>query len=216
MTADIALTLAIAALALLLFMLEWLPADITGMVVMVTLMLLGQVTPAEGISGFSNPATLTVMAMFILSAGIARTGALQRLNQALIYWSGKQPAQQMLMVLFVLTTVLTGILSKYRHRHPAILGGRTNRRNPKHYPSNRHGRDYLCRLQQLHVPHRLSNQHHGLRRRRVSLFRLCQSWWSPVPDYGSGRATPGELALWPIESRRHRSKMTHPMATTVC
>lgn len=111
MTADIALTLAIAALALLLFMLEWLPADITGMVVMVTLMLLGQVTPAEGISGFSNPATLTVMAMFILSAGIARTGALQRLNQGLIYWSGKQPAQQMLMVLFVLTTVLTGILS---------------------------------------------------------------------------------------------------------
>jgi len=111
MTADIALTLAIAALTLLLFMLEWLPADITGMVVMVTLMLLGQVTPAEGISGFSNPATLTVMAMFILSAGIARTGALQRLNQALIYWSGKQPAQQMLMVLFVLTTVLTGILS---------------------------------------------------------------------------------------------------------
>lgn len=61
MTADIALTLAIAALALLLFMLEWLPADITGMAVMVTLMLLGQVTPTEGISGFSNPATLSFM-----------------------------------------------------------------------------------------------------------------------------------------------------------
>ncbi|ASC69155.1 putative transporter [Halomicronema hongdechloris C2206] len=90
MTADIVLTLAIAALALLLFMLEWLPADITGMVVMVTLMLLGQVTPRKGFWASAIQPPLTVMAMFILSAGIARTGALQRLNQALIAWSGKQ------------------------------------------------------------------------------------------------------------------------------
>jgi di/tricarboxylate transporter len=33
------------------------------------------VTPQEGISGFSNPATVTVAAMFVLSAGLQKTGA---------------------------------------------------------------------------------------------------------------------------------------------
>ncbi len=33
------------------------------------------ITPEEGISGFSNPATITVAAMFVLSAGLQKTGA---------------------------------------------------------------------------------------------------------------------------------------------
>jgi di/tricarboxylate transporter len=32
------------------------------------------VTAAEGFSGFSNPAVITVIAMFILSSGLIRTG----------------------------------------------------------------------------------------------------------------------------------------------
>lgn len=40
-------------------------------------MLLGLITPEEGIAGFSNSATITVMAMFVLSAEVERTGAIQ-------------------------------------------------------------------------------------------------------------------------------------------
>ncbi|MEO1445730.1 MAG: SLC13 family permease, partial [Cyanobacteria bacterium J06635_11] len=74
---SIALTLGVTIVALVLFIVEIFPADITALSVMVALILLGQVTLEEGIAGFSNPATITVMAMFILSAGIARTGVLQ-------------------------------------------------------------------------------------------------------------------------------------------
>ena len=93
---QILLTFIIAGLALLSFMFEWLSPDLTALSVMVVLMMLGLVTPEEGISGFSNSATVTVMAMFILSSGIARTGAIQMASELLLKWGGKHPAQRML------------------------------------------------------------------------------------------------------------------------
>lgn len=92
----IALTLGIVVLALVCFVGEWLPVDITAIGIMLLLMLLGLVTPEEGISGFSNSATITVMAMFILSAGIARTGVIQIISSFLVQWGGKNSTQQIL------------------------------------------------------------------------------------------------------------------------
>ncbi|MGC1307255.1 MAG: SLC13 family permease [Phormidesmis sp.] len=107
---DIVLTLSVVAIALLMFIAEKFPADITALGVMVALMLLGQVTPAEGIAGFSNPATITVMAMFILSAGIARTGALQKASTWLIEWGGTRPSQQ-IIALGVIVGPLSGLIN---------------------------------------------------------------------------------------------------------
>jgi len=92
----ILLTLAVVLLALVLFIGEWLPADIVAIGIAVLLMVLGLVTPEEGISGFGNSATITVMAMFILSAGIARTGAVQVVSDLLLRSGGKRPTQQLL------------------------------------------------------------------------------------------------------------------------
>ncbi len=93
---NILLTFAVTGLALLCFIFEWLAPDLTALSVMVVLMLLKLVTPQEGISGFSNPATVTVMAMFILSSGIARTGAIQMASELLLKWGGRKPSRQML------------------------------------------------------------------------------------------------------------------------
>jgi di/tricarboxylate transporter len=92
----ILITLAIVVMALVLFVTEWVPADIVAILVTVLLMLLGLVTPDEGISGFGNSATITVMAMFILTAGIARTGAIQIVSEILLKWGGKNTTQQIL------------------------------------------------------------------------------------------------------------------------
>ncbi|MEQ8753987.1 MAG: SLC13 family permease [Coleofasciculus sp. G1-WW12-02] len=92
----ILLTLGVIVLTLILFISEWLPVDITALSIMVLLIVLGLVTPEEGISGFSSSATITVMAMFILSAGIARTGAIQFISELLLKWGGKTSSQQIL------------------------------------------------------------------------------------------------------------------------
>lgn len=94
----ILLTLGVVGLALVAFVAEWLPTDITALTVAIVLILLGLVTPEEGISGFSNSATITVMAMFILSAGIARTGIIQVARDFLVRWGGKDPSRQILVM----------------------------------------------------------------------------------------------------------------------
>lgn len=96
MNIEIILTLGIVVLALISFIGEWLPVDMTAIAVMVLLMSLNLVSPEEGISGFGNSATITVMAMFILSAGIARTGAMQLVSDLLLRWGGKHPTRQIL------------------------------------------------------------------------------------------------------------------------
>jgi di/tricarboxylate transporter len=85
--------------ALAAFATEPVPVDITAIGIMVALLLVepvtAQVVPygllaepivvfeeptSQGLSGFANAATLTVLAMFVLSEGVQRTGVIQRLG----------------------------------------------------------------------------------------------------------------------------------------
>lgn len=88
MTLEILLVLLITAGAVWLFVTEKFRSDLVALMVLGALMLVGLlqrlvpwlrrenwITPEEGISGFSNPATITVAAMFVLSAGLQKTGA---------------------------------------------------------------------------------------------------------------------------------------------
>jgi di/tricarboxylate transporter len=92
------LTLGVVVAALVCFIAEWLPVDITALCVAVVLIVLGLVTPDEGIAGFGNSATITVMAMFILSAGITRTGVIQVFRDLLLKWGGKSITRQILVM----------------------------------------------------------------------------------------------------------------------
>ncbi len=78
------LVLAILIGAVALFISEKYPIDFVALLVLGTLLGLGLVTPQEGLSGFSNPATVTVAAMFILSAGLQKTGATAVIGQLMV------------------------------------------------------------------------------------------------------------------------------------
>jgi di/tricarboxylate transporter len=94
MSFEILLVLVVAGCAAFLFATEKLPVDLIAMLTMATLLILGIVSPAEGISGFSNHATVTVAAMFIISAGLFKTGAVSYLGNITTlvfkksYWLG--------------------------------------------------------------------------------------------------------------------------------
>ncbi|TRU69963.1 MAG: SLC13 family permease [Microcystis viridis Mv_BB_P_19951000_S69] len=98
MPTPIILTLTVLVVALVAFVAEWLPVDLTALCVAIVLILLGLVTPEEGIAGFSNSATVTVMAMFVLSAGITRTGVIQVIRDRLLVWGGKNTHQQVFVL----------------------------------------------------------------------------------------------------------------------
>ncbi len=83
MTTAAIITLAVIVLAIILFATEALPVDLVAILILICLVLTGVLTPQEGIKGFSNKATITVAFMFVLSAALLKTGALQVLAHRL-------------------------------------------------------------------------------------------------------------------------------------
>ncbi|MDH3255353.1 MAG: SLC13 family permease, partial [Acidobacteriota bacterium] len=74
MTPEIITVLGVLLVAVILFVTEKLRVDIVALLMLVTLAVTGLVEPKEALSGFSNPAVITVIFVFILSAGLARSG----------------------------------------------------------------------------------------------------------------------------------------------
>jgi di/tricarboxylate transporter len=77
-------TMAVIVVAMGLFASEKLRIDLVALLVLAALVILGIVSPTEALSGFSNEATVTVAAMFALSLGIERSGALDPLARLLM------------------------------------------------------------------------------------------------------------------------------------
>mgnify|MGYP000229530876 CR=1 FL=1 len=73
------ITLLVALAAVILFVTEWLTVDLVAMLIILALVVTGVISAEEGLEGFSNGATLTVAFMFVLSAALLKTGALQLL-----------------------------------------------------------------------------------------------------------------------------------------
>ena len=80
MTLEMLIVLGMIILAVILFASEKIPVDLTAILVMSILLLTGIITAQEGVSGFSNSATVTVGAMFILSGALKKTGAVNYLG----------------------------------------------------------------------------------------------------------------------------------------
>jgi di/tricarboxylate transporter len=87
--------------ALILLITERVPVDLTAIGLMVALAGTGILTPAETVAGFASPAVLTVAAMFIVSQGLIRTGAVGFIGQRVIDLSRGKTALAMLMVLLI-------------------------------------------------------------------------------------------------------------------
>ncbi len=83
MTLEMILVLGLTLSAVILFATEKLPVDLTAMIIMSTMLLSGMITAEDAIGGFSNPATVTVGAMFVLSAGLFKTGAVNVIGNLL-------------------------------------------------------------------------------------------------------------------------------------
>ncbi len=79
MSIDIIIVLFIILLAFVLFVSEALPIDVVALTVLSMLLITGQLTPGEGISGFSNPAVITIAILFVLSHALQKTGVLEYL-----------------------------------------------------------------------------------------------------------------------------------------
>lgn len=88
MTPAIAFVLFLLVVAVVLFVWEKIPPDVTALCLFIVIVLTGLLTEARAFSVFSNPAPLTVAAMFILSAALVKCGAIDGMAALLDRMSG--------------------------------------------------------------------------------------------------------------------------------
>ncbi|HSH26281.1 MAG TPA: SLC13 family permease, partial [Wenzhouxiangella sp.] len=128
MTVEIALVFVIIGIALYLFASERFPLDVTAFLILITVTATPLLfhsqwlvergidleaafpTVREGLSGLSSPATVTVLAMFILSAGVQRSGLVHRLGLLLSPWM-KGPEWRQLLIIALLVGPVSGLIN---------------------------------------------------------------------------------------------------------
>ena len=79
MTPEIILVLGLLFFGFIMFVTEMFSIDVTAMILLTILFTLGYLTPAEALSGFSNPAVITIAFLFIISKALQKTRILEYL-----------------------------------------------------------------------------------------------------------------------------------------
>lgn len=97
-------------LAVVLFITELVPIDLTALLVTALLIVTQILTPTEGFAGFSNPAPITVISLLVLSAGLIRTGVVNKLGQKVSALGGYSETSQ-LAVIFPVVAVLSAFIN---------------------------------------------------------------------------------------------------------
>jgi di/tricarboxylate transporter len=110
MTFEIGLVLAILSATILLFLWGKLRVDLIGLMVLASLGISGLLTPVEALSGFSNPAVVTVWAMFIISAGLTHTGIARFIGQQVLRMGGKSEVQ-LIVIIMITAGLMSGIMN---------------------------------------------------------------------------------------------------------
>ncbi|MFQ5409273.1 MAG: SLC13 family permease [Anaerolineales bacterium] len=93
------LVAAIALGAAVLLATETLRVDVVALLVMALLAVTGLVTPEQAFSGFSSSAVITILSIFILTAGLERTGVSRLLGAWLLRWAGPHETKLLLVVM---------------------------------------------------------------------------------------------------------------------
>jgi di/tricarboxylate transporter len=114
-TVKAVVTLLILAAAMYGFVSERLAPDVTALLALLALLLTGVLTPYEAFSGFSHPATISVAAVLVLSAGVERTGALTYVARRLLTPIGNSE-----LILTIAIMVIIAAISAFINNTAAV------------------------------------------------------------------------------------------------
>ena len=113
---DIQLVSLILVSALVLLVWGKLSVDKIAVGILVALSVTGLLTPKETVAGFANPAVITVGAMFLLSRGLIRTGAVNVVTRAVLSLSRSSRKSAVAIIL-----VFVGLASAFINNTPVVV-----------------------------------------------------------------------------------------------
>ncbi len=117
MTLPIAYVLGLLVVALVLFASDKLSVDVVGLIVLLCLAVPSVLTVKEALSGFGNETILILISLFVVTAGIVRTGVVERLGLWLASVGSANPSRLTRVILgsaaavssFLSNTVTTAV-----------------------------------------------------------------------------------------------------------
>lgn len=108
MTPDIALTLIILVAAITLFVTELWSTDVVSLLVLLTLIFTGLLTPAEALAIFANPIVITIGSILVVSAALFQTGVATKLGHVISRLAGDNEPR--LIAALMLGTALLSVV----------------------------------------------------------------------------------------------------------
>lgn len=110
MSQEMLVSLLILIFAILLFITEWLRVDVVALGVVVALLATGLLNTQEALSGFSNPAVLTIVALFIVGGAVLQTGLAALIGHRILAIAGRNEVR-LTAVLMITVAILSSIMS---------------------------------------------------------------------------------------------------------
>jgi di/tricarboxylate transporter len=110
MTFEIAYVLALLALASVLFAIDVVGIDVVALILLLALAVPGIIEPEQALAGFGSSTIVVLVALFVLTAGITRTGVVERVGLRLATVRTFSPPA-LARVILVATTAMSSFLS---------------------------------------------------------------------------------------------------------
>jgi di/tricarboxylate transporter len=101
MTPEIATTLALLLIAVVLFATDKLPVDIVGIILVMALVITGVLSIDEALSGFGNNIIITLAGLFILTGSLVKTGIVDELGRSVYRKAGNNEFLLTVLVMLV-------------------------------------------------------------------------------------------------------------------
>ncbi|WP_313799757.1 SLC13 family permease [Cytobacillus sp.] len=99
------LTFVILGLTIFLFMSNRVRADLVSLIALLAFVMTGILDPAEALAGFSNSVVIMIAALFVVGAGILRTGLARKASNLLLRWTGNSEKK----LFFLLLVIVAGV-----------------------------------------------------------------------------------------------------------
>ena len=101
MSTEIAITLGLLLLALILFGTEKLPVDVVGIILVIGLVMTNVLTVNEGLAGFGDNVIIIIGGLFVLTGGLIKTGLVDLIGRRLYRIAGNNEFILTALIMFV-------------------------------------------------------------------------------------------------------------------
>ncbi len=114
-TMDMLIVFGALALAIVLFVFEWVRVDVVGLLMMTLLPLTGVISAREAIGGLGSNAVVSIIAVIIIGAGLDRSGIMEILSRYIIRLAGRRLAR-----ITTLTSATVALVSSFMQNIGAV------------------------------------------------------------------------------------------------